>query len=99
MNNDARSFVHLDIHTAYSLGEGIVRVEALAKHASNAGIPAVAITDTLNFYAAVKFYRACIDNGVKPLLGVDVKLGGANAKELGRLILLCRNITGSRLRP
>jgi len=96
LNNDARSFVHLDIHTAYSLGEGIVRVEALAKHASNAGIPAVAITDTLNFYAAVKFYRACIDNGVKPLLGVDVKLGGANAKELGRLILLCRNNSGYR---
>ena len=96
MNNDPLAFVHLDIHSAYSLGEGIVRVEELARRASNAGIPAVAITDTLNFYAAVKFYQACLKNGVKPLLGVDVKLGGVNGKELGRLILLCRNNSGYR---
>ena len=87
MNNSPAPFVHLDIHTAYSLGEGIVRVEELAKQASAAGMPAIGITDTLNVYAAVKFFQACLRYGVKPLLGVDVEVNEGGGKGLGQLIL------------
>ena len=96
MNNSPAPFVHLDIHTAYSLGEGIVRVEELAKQASAAGMPAIGITDTLNVYAAVKFFQACLRYGVKPLLGVDVEVNEGGGKGLGQLILLCKNNAGYR---
>ncbi len=96
MDNNPAPFIHLNVHTAFSLGEGIVRVDELAKHASTAGMPAVGITDTLNVYAAVKFFQSCLSYGVKPLLGVDVEVSGVGGKNLGHLILLCRNNTGYR---
>ena len=88
------AFLHLDVHTEYSLGESIVRVKELAKTAKSMLMPAVAMTDRSNLYGGIKFIRACADYGVKPLLGADVEVKKENGMPQGRLILLCRNNAG-----
>jgi DNA polymerase-3 subunit alpha len=91
------SFVHLRLHTEYSLVDGIIRVDSLVKAAAGQGMPAVAVTDQSNLFAMVKFYRAAIGKGVKPIIGVDVWL--ANADEPAqphRLTLLCQDNAGYR---
>ena len=64
-------FVHLRVHTEYSLMDGIVRVPELMSAVAAAGMPAVALTDQSNLFAMVKFYRQAQSAGVKPLIGVD----------------------------
>lgn len=68
----AQSFVHLRVHTEFSLINGIVRVKDLIKEVSGNGQVAVAITDQSNMFALVKFYNACLGAGVKPILASDV---------------------------
>jgi len=89
------TFVHLHLHTEYSLANGIVRVKPLVKLVAAEGMPAVAVTDQCNLFSMVKFYRAAIAAGVKPIIGVDVWL--ANENEGGHpypLVLLCQNNKG-----
>ena len=64
-------FVHLRLHTEYSLLDGIVRVPELMVAVAEAGMPAVALTDQSNLFAMVKFYKAALGVGIKPLIGVD----------------------------
>ncbi len=89
------AFVHLRLHTEYSLVDGIVRVKPLMKSVAEAGMPAVAMTDQSNLFAMVKFYTAAMAAGVKPIIGADVLLH--NEKEPGqpdRLVLLCKDRAG-----
>ena len=89
------TFVHLHLHTEYSLANGIVRVKALAKAAAQAGMPAVAVTDQGNLFAMVKFYKAAMAAGVKPIIGVDLWLNNEqDPNHPSRLVLLCQNDTG-----
>ncbi len=87
-------FVHLHLHTEFSLSDGLVRIKALAQAVSNAGMPAVAITDINNMFALVKFYNATRSNGIKPLIGVELLLKDENNAQPGRIILLCKNNEG-----
>ena len=64
-------FVHLRVHSEFSLVDGLVRVKELVKAAASNGMPAVGLTDQTNFYALVKFYKAALGAGVKPICGVD----------------------------
>jgi DNA polymerase III subunit alpha len=64
-------FVHLRLHTEYSLLDGIVRVPELMTAVAAAGMPAVALTDQSNLFAMVKFYKEAQAAGIKPLIGVD----------------------------
>ncbi|HUO94974.1 MAG TPA: DNA polymerase III subunit alpha [Steroidobacteraceae bacterium] len=91
------SFVHLRLHTEYSLVDGVVRIDELATAAAAAGMPAVAVTDQSNLFAMVKFFRAAQAAGVKPIVGVDVWLkDSAERSEPSRLTLLCMNTAGYR---
>lgn len=65
-------FVHLRVHSEYSLIDGLVRVDALVNAAKQANMSAVALTDQSNVCALVKFYKAAIKAGIKPILGADV---------------------------
>jgi DNA polymerase-3 subunit alpha len=65
------AFVHLRLHTEYSLVDGIVRVPELMAAVAAARMPAVALTDQSNLFAMVKFYKEAQAAGVKPLIGVD----------------------------
>ncbi|MGI9341687.1 MAG: DNA polymerase III subunit alpha [Gammaproteobacteria bacterium] len=91
-------FVHLNLHTEFSIVDSVVRVKELMATTAKAGMPAVAMTDQNNLFAMVKFYRAALDAGIKPIIGADVWLRHdvATGEEPTRLILLCRDNAGYR---
>lgn len=68
----APQFVHLRVHTDYSLIDGLIRPKELVKATAGAGMGAVAMTDISNFFGLVKFYGAALGSGVKPILGADL---------------------------
>ncbi|OGI52265.1 MAG: DNA polymerase III subunit alpha [Candidatus Muproteobacteria bacterium RIFCSPLOWO2_01_FULL_60_18] len=93
----SRPFVHLRVHTEFSLADGIVRTDDLVKTAVRHGMPAVAVTDLANLFGAVKFYQAACAAGVKPIVGADVWLENpADPHKPHRLVLLCQNTDGYR---
>ncbi|MGF1450301.1 MAG: DNA polymerase III subunit alpha [Opitutales bacterium] len=67
-------FVHLHVHTDYSLLDGCSRIDKLTARAAELGMPALAITDHGNLFGLPQFARACEKNGVKPLLGCEIYL-------------------------
>jgi len=66
-------FVHLRVHSEYSIVDGLIRVQDLAARAAELGMPAVALTDRANLFGLVKFWDACLAVGVKPLIGADLR--------------------------
>ncbi|SIS78010.1 DNA polymerase III, alpha subunit [Thalassolituus maritimus] len=70
----AGRFVHLRVHSEYSLYDSTIRVKKLVQAAADAGMPAVALTDQANTYALVKFYKTALGAGLKPILGADLWL-------------------------
>ena len=96
------SFVHLHVHTEFSLLDGACRIEGLVRRAKELGQTAVAITDHGVMYGAVAFYKACCTEGIKPIIGCEVYVAPRTRfdKEHGidseytHLILLCKNETG-----
>ena len=90
-------FVHLRLHSEYSITDGIVRLDKAVARARDDGQPALALTDLGNAFGLVKFYQAARKAGVKPLLGADVWVGDPQEPEsASRLLLLCRNNLGYR---
>ncbi len=90
-----KQFVHLNVHSEYSLSCGVVRIKPLAAMAAEQQMPAVAITDQSNLFAMVKFYRATMAAGVKPIIGVDAWVEETELKiGYSKLVLLCRNQAG-----
>ena len=91
----AAQFVHLHLHSDYSLIDGLIRIKPLVSAIAEAGMPAVALTDQHNFFAAVKFYSAAISAGIKPILGADLRLRDeADTKGNSRFVVLCQNMIG-----
>jgi DNA polymerase-3 subunit alpha len=89
------TFVHLRVHTEYSLVNGTVRVKPLVNRVAKAGMPAVAVTDQCNLFSMVKFYRAAMATGVKPIIGVDLWVADASGGPSPcRLVLLCKSRAG-----
>jgi DNA polymerase-3 subunit alpha len=91
------AFVHLRLHTEYSLLDGIVRVPELMAAVAAAGMPAIALTDQSNLFAMVKFYKEALGAGIKPLIGVDawIREPGERAAP-SRVVFLCQNLIGYR---
>jgi DNA polymerase-3 subunit alpha len=91
------SFVHLRLHTEYSLIDGIVRVPELMAAVSAAGMPAVALTDQSNLFAMVKFYKEAQAAGIKPVIGVDALIRETGEHAIpSRITLLCQSLLGYR---
>ena len=90
-------FVHLRLHTEFSVVDGLVRIKPLAERVAELGMPAVAVTDVCNFYGLVKFYKSAIAAGVKPIFGVDLMVMEAQDPQRSYpLCLLAMNDTGYR---
>ena len=95
-------FVHLHLHSEYSLLDGACRIADIPKAAKAAGHTAVAITDHGNLYGAVAFFKACRAEGIKPIIGCEVYVAprtrfdkeGKRDASGNHLILLCKNQTG-----
>jgi DNA polymerase-3 subunit alpha len=86
-------FVHLHLHTEYSILDSVVRVKNLMEQVAQAHMPAVAMTDQCNLFAMVKFYRAAMQQGLKPIIGSEIWLR-TDEPEPDRLVLLCRDHQG-----
>ena len=90
-------FVHLRVHTEYSLVDGLVRLKPLLKATAEQGMPALAVTDEANLFGLVKFYRGAQAAGLKPVIGADLWLVNPyDASHPYRLTLLAMNDTGYR---
>ena len=97
-------FAHLHLHSEYSLLDGACRVADIPRRAKEMGQDAVAITDHGVMYGVVEFYRACIKEGVKPIIGCEVYVAKRSRfdkvhdrdSSSYHLILLCENETGYR---
>jgi DNA polymerase-3 subunit alpha len=89
-------FIHLRVHTEFSLVDGLVRVKELVAAAKNAGMPAVGMTDQTNFFGLVKFFKAATGNGIKPICGADIWVENSDepTSQPYRLTLLVRNAQG-----
>jgi DNA polymerase-3 subunit alpha len=90
-------FVHLRLHSEYSITDGLTRIDDVIAQAAADGQPALAITDLANLFGMVKFYTAARGKGIKPIIGCDVWIGDeAMDKNDGptRLLLLARNRAG-----
>jgi DNA polymerase III subunit alpha len=95
-------FVHLHTHSHYSLLEALPKIDDLIEAAVADGQRALALTDAGNMYAAIEFYKACKDAGIKPILGVDFFVAPRTRHDkehriddrTSRLVLLAKDITG-----
>ncbi len=91
------AFVHLRVHSEYSLVDGLNRIKTLVARVGEQGMPAVAVTDQSNLFAMVKFYRAAQAAGIKPVIGVDAWLRNeAEPTKPFRIVLLVQNEAGYR---
>ncbi len=90
-------FVHLRLHTEYSLADSVLRIPALLDRVAALGMPAVGVTDQVNLFAMVKFYRGALRRGIKPIVGADLWIDEpGDARHPSRLAVLCRNDAGYR---
>ncbi|MGH8617449.1 MAG: DNA polymerase III subunit alpha [Burkholderiales bacterium] len=88
-------FVHLRLHSEYSVTDGIVRVEDAVAAAGADGMPAVALTDLANVFGAIKFYKEARGAGLKPLIGCDLWIeNDAERDKPHRLLVLCQSRAG-----
>src|SRR5262245_25133012 len=91
----APSFIHLRLHSEYSITDGIVRIEEAVHAAVKEGMPALALTDLANVFGMVKFYKAAREAGVKPIVGCDVWLENESDRDKPyRLLLLAQSRDG-----
>ncbi len=90
-------FVHLHLHTDYSVVDSIIQVGQLVRRAADLGMPAIAVTDQSNLFCLVKFYEQAVAAGIKPICGAEVWLEGHGEEARPtRLVLLVENDTGYR---
>ncbi|HPQ38824.1 MAG TPA: DNA polymerase III subunit alpha [bacterium] len=95
----ASDFVHLHLHTAYSLLDGAIRIPDLTERVLQYGMPAVAITDHGNMFGVIDFYQAMTRAGVKPIIGCEAYITPKDRRDRTErldyhLVLLARNLTG-----
>ena len=96
------NFVHLHVHTHYSLLDGLAKIDDLVKRAKELGFEALAITDHGNLYGAIEFYKKCKKEGIKPIIGVEAYLAPRTIYDRTpkidsksyHLILLAKNYQG-----
>jgi DNA polymerase-3 subunit alpha len=89
------TFVHLRLHSEYSIADGIVRISEAVEAARRDGMPALALTDLNNTFGLVKFYLAARSKGLKPVVGCDVFISNeADREQPFRLLLLCQSHAG-----
>ena len=102
MPDPSTRFIHLHVHTQYSLLDGAIRIDAMLKRCAEFGMEAVAVTDHGTMFGAVEFYQKATDAGIKPIIGCECYLAPRRLTDktprdhrgLSHLVLLARNRTG-----
>jgi len=89
------TFIHLRMHSEYSISDGIVRINDAVEKAVADNMPALALTDLSNLFGMVKFYERTRSKGVKPIIGCEVWITNENDRDKpSRLLLLCKSYSG-----
>src|SRR5690348_1676390 len=102
MEDSFKDFVHLHVHTEYSLLDGSGKIEKLVERAKELGMKALAITDHGAMYGCVEFYKAAKEVGIKPIIGCEIYVASKSMNikqndpenETHHLVLLVKNETG-----
>ena len=89
-------FIHLRVHTEYSLSDGIVRIPTLIEKCVEDEMPAVAVTDLNNLFGLIKFYNKAEASGVKPIVASDVSVADSEGAGVTPLVLIAKNDVGYR---
>ena len=89
----AQPFVHLRLHSEFSVVDGTLRIDEAVKLAARSAQPALAVTDLNNMFGAVKLYKAARGKGVQPILGAEVTLEGLGEDKSALLIFLIDCVT------
>ena len=92
--NTNQEFIHLHVHSEFSLSDGIIRIDDLAEEAYKKNFSAIALTDISNLFGLIKFYKAARKNGIKPIIGVEINLVEDNDQSSGTLVLLAKDNLG-----
>ncbi|WP_374265430.1 DNA polymerase III subunit alpha [Zoogloea sp.] len=88
-------FIHLRLHTEYSISDGIVQVDSAIARAAADGMPALGISDLANLFGMVKFYKGARGKGIKPIIGCDAWITNAVDRDKpSRVLLICKNRKG-----
>ncbi|MDR3214049.1 MAG: PHP domain-containing protein, partial [Azoarcus sp.] len=88
-------FIHLRLHTEYSIADGIVQIDQALAAAADDGMPALGISDLANLFGMVKFYKGARGKGMKPIIGVDAWIENERERDKpSRVLLICRNREG-----
>lgn len=88
-----QNFIHLRSHSEFSITDGILRIKDIVNSAHSDGMYAIGLTDTNNMFGFVKFYRACLDKGIKPILGTEIYVKSADNSTY-KIIILAKNNDG-----
>ncbi|MDR1424507.1 MAG: DNA polymerase III subunit alpha [Azoarcus sp.] len=92
---DSPRFIHLRLHTEFSVTDGIVQIDHALDAAAADGMPALGISDLANLFGMVKFYKSARAKGAKPIVGADVWIEGERGRETpARVLLICRHRAG-----
>ncbi len=100
--DNKRDFVHLHVHSEYSLLDGACRIREIPQCVKDSGQSAVALTDHGVMYGAVDFYKACVKEGIKPIIGCEIYVAPRSRfdkqahtdSDYSHLVLLCKDMTG-----
>ena len=89
-------FIHLRLHSNFSLAEGMLSFEHLAEYCVENNQPAIAITDTNNLFGALEFSLKMISCGIQPIIGIQVNISqnGKDDKDIGEVVLIAKNEIG-----
>ena len=88
------TFVHLHVHSEYSLVDGLLRIGPTVARAADLGMPAMALTEQGNLFSLVKFYRQSQQLGIKPVAGAELVVRATKEYPASGVVLLCQNQTG-----
>ena len=91
---ESLDFVHLHVHSEYSLVDGIIRIEELIDHSVNLGYHSVALTDLTNLFGLIEFYRSARKKGIKPIVGSEINVAKDKDSIAAPLVLLAANKKG-----
>ena len=89
-------FIHLRVHSSYSLAEGMLSFDYMSNYCKNNNQPAIAITDTSNMFGVLEFSLKMVSNGIQPIIGMQANISdkGKSSKNIGEVVLIAKNEKG-----
>ncbi len=88
------NFVHLNLHTEYSLSEGVNSIDSFLTRAKELGMDSLAVTDYANMFCAVEFYQKAKKMGIKAIIGLELPIFNKDEQNIFNLTLLAKNYNG-----